>query len=87
MVKGGKLMGIVLYSTGCPKCKVLEAKMKSKGISYVEINDVEVMEAKGIMALPVLEVDGELKNFNEAMAWLNEVPAQYFASGCESCNL
>ena len=58
-------MGIVLYSTGCPKCRVLETKLKAKGIGYAEINDVDVMEAKGIMNLPMLEVDGEILNFSE----------------------
>ena len=80
-------MGIVLYSTGCPKCRVLETKLKAKGIGYAEINDVDVMEAKGIMNLPMLEVDGQLKNFNEAMTWLNKASEQYFASDCETCHL
>lgn len=64
-------MGIVLYSTGCPKCKVLEAKMKSKGISYIEINDIEVMTEKGMTTAPALEVDGQLMDFMSAIAWIN----------------
>lgn len=64
-------MGIVLYSTGCPKCKVLEAKMKSKGIGYIEINDIEVLQAKNLMSLPYLEVDGELMDFVTAIKWVN----------------
>ena len=65
-------MGIVLYSTGCPKCKVLEAKLKAKGIGYAEINDVEVMQARNMMTLPYLEVDGNLINFTEAVQWVNK---------------
>lgn len=65
-------MGIVLYSTGCPKCKVLEAKLKAKGIGYAEINDVEVMQARNMMTLPYLEVDGNLMNFTEAVQWVNK---------------
>ena len=65
-------MGIVLYSTGCPKCKVLEAKLKAKGIGYVEINDVKVMQARNMMTLPYLEVDGKLMNFTEAVQWVNK---------------
>ncbi len=65
-------MGIILYSTGCPKCKVLEAKLKSKGIGYAEINDVEVMQARNMMTLPCLEVDGNLMNFTEAVQWVNK---------------
>ena len=65
-------MGIVLYSTGCPKCKVLEAKLKAKGIGYAEINDVKVMQARNMMTLPYLEVDGKLMNFTEAVQWVNK---------------
>lgn len=64
-------MGIILYSTGCPKCKVLEAKMKSKGIGYIEINDIEIMQAKNLMSLPYLEVDGKLMDFTSAVKWVN----------------
>lgn len=64
-------MGIVLYSSGCPKCKVLEAKMKSKGIGYIEINNIEVMQAKNLMSLPYLEVDGKLMDFANAIKWVN----------------
>ena len=80
-------MGIVLYSTGCPKCKVLEAKMKSKGIGYIEINDIEVMESKGIMSLPMLEVDGKLMEFSEAIKWVNDSQVMYYPSDCDSCHL
>ena len=79
-------MGIVLYSTGCPKCRVLEAKMKAKGIGYAEINDVDVMEAKGIMSLPMLEVDGKMMDFSEAIKWVNNAE-EVFVPDCESCHL
>ena len=79
-------MGIVLYSTGCPKCRVLETKLKAKGIGYAEINDVDVMEAKGIMNLPMLEVDGEILNFSEAIKWVNDAE-EVFVPDCESCHL
>ena len=64
-------MGIVLYSTGCPKCKVLKAKLSSKNIPYVEINDTDVMLAKGIMALPCLEIDNNILDFQKAVDWVN----------------
>ena len=63
---------IILYSTGCPKCKVLEAKMKQKGIKYEEISDVAVMAEKGFMSVPMLEANGITMNFTQANTWINE---------------
>lgn len=63
---------VKLYSTHCPKCNVLEAKLKSKNIQYTEINDVDEMTKLGIMSVPYLSVDGEMKNFSEAVKWANE---------------
>lgn len=65
-------MNVVLYSTHCPKCKVLETKMKQKNVEYVEIDDINAMLAKGIKSAPYLEVDGTLMDFNEAVKWVNE---------------
>lgn len=65
-------MGIVLYSTNCPKCNVLKAKLNSKNIPYVEITDVDTIRAKGIMSIPYLEVDNKLMDFTNAVAWINQ---------------
>lgn len=65
-------MKVVLYSTGCPKCKVLKAKLDSKEISYDIISDTSVMINKGIETVPVLEVDGNVMDFKTAVDWINE---------------
>lgn len=62
---------IILYSNGCPKCKVIEAKLKQKGIKYEHITDVEIMLEKGFMSMPVLEANGTTMNFTEANNWIN----------------
>ena len=61
---------IRLYSTGCPKCKILTKKLSEKNIKYEECNDTEIMKAKGIQFLPVLEVDGTLLDFKQATEWV-----------------
>ena len=63
---------MVLYSTHCPKCKVLEAKLNQKGINYEENNDVELMMKKGFTTVPKLEVDGVVYDFKEAVEWIGE---------------
>lgn len=62
----------VLYSTHCPKCQILEKKMKSKNIKYQECNDVETMIKLGLSTVPWLEVEGKLLDFNEANKWVNQ---------------
>ena len=64
-------MSIILYSTGCPKCNVLEAKLNSKSIKYEVCTDIEVMQSKGMMSAPNLEINGKLMNFGDAIRWVN----------------
>ena len=63
-------MTVVLYSTHCPKCRVLEAKLNQKGINYETNTDVKLMEQKGFVAVPKLEVDGVVYDFKEAVEWI-----------------
>lgn len=65
-------MDVKLYSTHCPKCIILEKKLNQKNISFEEINDIDVMTAKGFMQAPILEVDGEVMDFKQANDWINE---------------
>ena len=65
-------MDIVLYSTKCPKCKVLEAKLKQSNIEFKEINDVDLMVEKGFKSAPILEVNGVAYGFKEAVEWIKE---------------
>lgn len=66
-------MDVKLYSTHCPKCMVLEKKLQQKNISFEEINDVAVMEEKGFMQVPMLEVDGKVMDFIQANDWIKKL--------------
>lgn len=63
---------IILYSTGCPQCRILKERLDAKGISYQICSDVEIMKTKGISSVPVLEVDGELLRMRDAFEWMEE---------------
>ena len=63
---------LILYSTGCPKCKVLKKKLKEKGIEYIENNSVDEMISLGITQVPVLSYGGRLMDFRDAVNWVNE---------------
>ena len=65
-------MEVILYSTGCPKCRVLKTKLDKKNINYIENNDVEEMIKLGFDLLPVLKVDNDIMNFTEANDWINK---------------
>lgn len=63
---------IVLYSTSCPKCGVLEKKLNDAGITYSISADVKKMEELGIEFVPVLSVDGKLLQFGDAVNWIKD---------------
>jgi glutaredoxin-related protein len=63
---------VILYTTHCPKCTVLEKKLTSKNIPYEEVTDVDLMINKGFDAMPVLEVDDTIMDFKTANTWINE---------------
>ncbi len=63
-----------LYTTHCPKCKVLEIKLKQKNIDYEEIEDVNTIQQLGFTEVPVLELDsGERLPFVEANKYINSL--------------
>ena len=40
-------MEVILYSTNCPKCSVLEKKLSSANINYKIVTDTDLMIKKG----------------------------------------
>lgn len=64
------VLNVILFSTHCPKCNVLESKLKQKSIDYEEVNDVDVMIQKGFATVPMLEVDGVVYDFKKAVEWI-----------------
>lgn len=63
---------VTLYTIGCTKCTVLEKKLDSAKIEYEICDDRELMESKGFEFMPVLDVNGQIMNFTEAVKWVNE---------------
>lgn len=64
---------IVVYSTHCPQCKVLEKKLQLAGINFDVIDDVNEMNKLGLKSAPAMQVNaGPIMNFKEAIAWVKE---------------
>ena len=67
---------MTLYSTNCPKCKVLIAKLKLKGLEYKLVDDVNEVtkfgSEHGANFAPILELDdGRILDFTEAVRYLS----------------
>lgn len=66
-------MNVTMYTTHCPKCKLLTIKLEGLGIKINEITDVEIMKEKGFTTVPMLEVNGEIMDFSVANKWANKI--------------
>jgi glutaredoxin len=66
----------ILYTTHCPKCRVLETKLGQNGIEYKVIDDTDVVidvgRAHGIMSAPILFIDDQYYDFSAAIKYINE---------------
>ena len=58
---------VILYTTHCPKCKVLETKLRQAHIEYESVEDVNVMLDKGFMEAPMLQINDDLFNYSQAI--------------------
>ena len=67
-------MEVILYTTHCPQCTILEKKLKQKNIEYTEITDVSIMKEKKMLSVPQLCVDGgNPMMFKDAVDWVNSL--------------
>lgn len=63
---------IILYSNNCPRCKILKKKLDDNKINYEIIDNVDTMIEKGLSTVPVLEINGRMLDFKEAVEWVNK---------------
>ena len=62
---------ITLYTTGCPRCKVLESKLREAGFSFGVVDNQQKIIEMGFTTVPVMTVDGTIYQFKEAVEWIN----------------
>lgn len=63
---------MTLYTTGCPKCRILEKKMTDKNIEFDKCEDKNEMASLGIVSVPVLKLDdGRLLGYFDAVKYVN----------------
>ena len=71
--KGVYCYMVIMYGTEtCPRCDILEEKLKNSGIEYKKSLEIESLIEKGFRSVPVLEVNGEFLDFGKAVKWVKE---------------
>lgn len=64
---------MILYSNGCPKCKILKSALDEKGIEYEVSSDYRKLLEKNIRSAPCLELEnGSILLFEEALQYVQE---------------
>lgn len=61
---------IILYSTGCPRCKELKIMLDKNNIKHIINQDVQEMETLGFSTVPILKINNEFLNYTQAVKWL-----------------
>lgn len=64
----------VLYTTHCPKCKILEKKLQDKKIEFSSVEDVNEIQKTGYKSVPILKSpDGKFMDYYEAVKYVNSI--------------
>lgn len=63
-------MKVILYTTGCPICKLVKTKLDQAGIDYETETDTDKMIALGFHSAPMLQVEDQMLTSAEAMKWI-----------------
>ena len=68
---------IKLYSNNCPNCIIVKTKLKGKGLTFEEVNDMdEIMRLSGELKfsmLPFLQVGSGWYQGRDAIDWVEGV--------------
>lgn len=67
-------MNVILHSTNCPKCNILEKKLTDKNIDFIKNENVDIdkMISMGYTTAPILQIDDIYMEFSDANRWINE---------------
>jgi len=49
---------------------MMEKKLDESGVKYIRVEDIHLMIAKGMMSAPMLEVNEEIMNYEQASEWV-----------------
>ena len=72
---------IIFYTTGCPKCAILQKKLDAAHLSYQICDVVKEMQALGLLEAPALGVGGEILRFGDAVKMVNDYVSERTPAG------
>ncbi|GMB10256.1 MAG: thioredoxin family protein [Candidatus Improbicoccus devescovinae] len=64
---------VTLFSTGCPKCKILEEKLTRNEINYNVVTDTRIITRMGMSEIPKLRIGMSILDFADANNWINQM--------------
>ena len=64
---------MILVTTHCPQCQVLEAKLKKYNFDYTINEDLQEIINKNFLSVPILKInETTYLTFKEANKWIEE---------------
>ena len=66
-------MKVKLYTTHCPKCKILEERLNEKKVKYEVIDNIEELQKMNFKSDPNLEIDGKIYKYLDSIRYLNKM--------------
>ena len=63
---------IILYSNGCPKCKVIKSKLEALNIKFTQTDNLDELISLGYKTLPLLKINDKILDFKSANDWIEE---------------
>ena len=66
-------MKVKLYTTHCPKCKILEERLNEKKVKYEVIDNIDELQKMNFKSVPNLEIDGKIYNYLDSIKYLNKM--------------
>lgn len=64
---------MILFTTHCPQCQVLEAKLKKYNFDYTINEDLQEIINKNFLSVPILKInETTYLTFKEANKWIEE---------------
>lgn len=64
---------ITVFSNNCPRCKILEKKLKDEGVEFKVENNFSRVIAKGFRSAPVVEIGDVMYTYEEVMQSWEEI--------------
>lgn len=67
------MSNIILFSNGCPRCKILKQRLDEKQIEYTINDNFDEIIELGLQTAPVLKYDNNYYQFGDAIKLLGEL--------------